>query len=457
MRKFFWLGGSALLLFIVTAVVANAFQPPQRRVSLQSAGYDFLAFYAAGHFVRTGEAGRMYDVDAVRAFQQELARRDGMELKPDAVGPFWNPPFYAWPFALLSATSYGTAFAVWTAINIACLAGALAMLASIVAWAPRPCVCGGQPLRDSPLRGSCMGGAPMPLVGWRHWLLVPLLAITSMPLIMAIGHGQNTCVSLLILSGVVALWRGGRAFAEGVAAGLLFYKPQLGMIVAGVLALCYGWRAIAGLAVTGATLLLVTVTTLPGTLGAWFERMPGNLRYMQVERPYLWDRHVTLKAFWRLLVQGLAVGETSMLTNVLWLTSAATLALCVVAAVVKLRRRDSEISRDRVVALAVLAMPLLMPFYFDYDLLLLAVPATLAAREMIARGVIDRPLTAAWVALYGWLIVNPHVAALTRVNGTVVLLGVVTATTIAAAIRSDAVVNSEPETDHEAQPLRRAA
>ena len=32
----------------------------------------------------------------------------------------------------------------------------------------------------------------------------------------------------------------------------------------------------------------------------------------------------------------------------------------------------------------IVAMPLLMPFYFDYDLLLLAVPAVLLAGEILA-------------------------------------------------------------------------
>ena len=147
-----------------------------------------------------------------------------------------------------------------------------------------------------------------------------------------------------------------------------------------------------------------------------------------------------------------------MLTNVLWVGSSLALAACVFACVMKLRRRGDEISRDRVIALAVLAMPLLMPFYFDYDLLLLAVPATLAAREMIARAAIDRRVTAAWVALYGWLIVNPHVAALTRVNGTVVLMAGVTALTIASAWQSDVAAAGEPESEVEAgQPLHRAA
>ena len=42
----------------------------------------------------------------------------------------------------------------------------------------------------------------------------------------------------------------------------------------------------------------------------------------------------------------------------------------------------------------------LMPVYFDYDLLLLAVPAVLAAREHVGGQTIDRPLLFGWVALF---------------------------------------------------------
>ena len=395
-------------------------------MSLRSAGYDFLAFYTAGTFVRTGEFEKLYDLDAVRAFQQDVARRHAFEMRPDAVGPFWNPPVYALPFAPLSALPYPTAFAVWTVVNLICFAGAMTILC------------------------RTLGG------DWRTWALVPLLKLTSTPFIMSIGHGQNTCLSLLILSGAVALWRGQRLFTAGLVAGLLFYKPQLGAVVACVMVACCGWRALAGLATTGLALLLTTLLTLPGTIHAFLATMPGNLAFMQVDRPYLWDRHVTLKAFWRLLVQGYAPGEMSTPATLLYLTTAALLAAAVVTCLWKLRRRDdARDSRDGIISVTVLSMPLLMPFYFDYDLLLLAVPATLAAREAIARGGAGRAEILAWLALYAWLVVNPHVATITRVNGTVILLAAVTAITMARAMKP---AKLEVQTfDAADQSLRRAA
>jgi hypothetical protein len=83
-------------------------------------------------------------------------------------------------------------------------------------------------------------------------------------------------------------------------------------------------------------------------------------------------------------------------------------------------------SRDRLISATITAMPLLMPFYFDYDLLLLAVPATLFARDRLLSEApptpADRWLTRAWIALYAWLLVNPGLARLTHFNLTVPLL-----------------------------------
>ncbi len=66
-------------------------------------------------------------------------------------------------------------------------------------------------------------------------------------------------------------------------------------------------------------------------------------------------------------------------------------------------------------------MPLMMPYYMDYDLLLLAIPAVLFACEWISRGdvpapISDRWLLGAWVALFALTEFNPGVAGEIRVN-----------------------------------------
>jgi len=86
-------------------------------------------------------------------------------------------------------------------------------------------------------------------------------------------------------------------------------------------------------------------------------------------------------------------------------------------------------------------MPLIMPFYFDYDLLLLAVPAVLLAGEIIALppgaklDSLHRMLLGAWTALFLWLIVNPPLAATSGVNVSVILLSTICSLSILRACR----------------------
>jgi hypothetical protein len=430
LRKRLWLAGGALLLFVATLAIGNVFVPADKSVSLATAGQDFVAFYTAGTFVRTGRSADLYELDRVAAFQRDLAARENLQLHADDVAPFWNPPFYAWTFVPLSSLPYRTAWAIWLAVNLTAAAGAMVLLARM-------------------LPGD-----------WRTRGLVPLLVVTSLPFIESLGHGQNTCVSLLLVCATISLWRGEQLILAGAACGLLFYKPQLGAILAIALILSRGLKPLAGLAITGTALLAVTLLTLPGTLGAFLHHLPTNLTIMQIDRPYLWDRHVTLKAFWRLLIQGDATGDLWTSTRVLWILTTTLAAACLLATILRTRRsRDDGTTRDRAIAATIVTMPLLMPFYFDYDLLLLAGAAVLVARERAVGGAdrVPAKLVTAWVALAGWLVINSGIATLTRVNGTVVLLAVLAAMLIRRAWQPAATVTESDCDDPPAEPLPLAA
>jgi hypothetical protein len=66
-----------------------------------------------------------------------------------------------------------------------------------------------------------------------------------------------------------------------------------------------------------------------------------------------------------------------------------------------------------------------MPFYFDYDLLLLAVPGVLIASEAIRT--VERSRADKWLArtfgiMFIWTMLNPALTKMSHVNGTVILL-----------------------------------
>ena len=104
-------------------------------------------------------------------------------------------------------------------------------------------------------------------------------------------------------------------------------------------------------------------------------------------------------------------------------------------------------------------MPLLMPFYFDYDLLLLVVPITLYAAERVASPNCarrqDRWFTTGWALLFLWLYFNPAFALHTHVSGTVLLLSSVSILSIRRANRVDDA--SAPMPLEQREPLAIAA
>jgi hypothetical protein len=106
-----------------------------------------------------------------------------------------------------------------------------------------------------------------------------------------------------------------------------------------------------------------------------------------------------------------------------------------------------ERATRRLIGATIVAMPLLMPFYFDYDLLLLSVAAVLLAGEMVAqRGPMigeDKWLVRACVSLFGVMFFNASVSGVVRVHLAVIALVVVAVLHIRRAGRVDEVVVSE--------------
>ena len=403
--KRLWLGAAGIAIFIATVWTAHALVS-RHETREPGFGLDFIAFYTAGTFTREGRLGDLYNLEAVHHFQRELAATNHFDLGR-AYGPWWNPPFYALVFEPLTLLPYWTASAVWIGFNLFCFALACALLCRLLP-------------EKSP--GHVRA-------------LIPVLTILSAPFILAISHAQNTCTSLLLLTLTVTFWRRRRALLAGLVGGLMFYKPQVAAVLAIVLAIDLGWRAIAGYAITGAALLAINLIALPGTLADYLQRLPENIHSFQTGTAYPWEQHVTLKAFSRLLLQGHSLGDTPIAVTILSSASALSLALLLLAAALRTRAatRSSEppeitlSRRDRLIAATIVATPLLMPFYFDYDLLLLAVPAVIFAAECMRSGQdrlpsADRWIVAAWATLYLWQMVNTDFGGKFHLNLSVLVL-----------------------------------
>jgi alpha-1,2-mannosyltransferase len=369
-RRRLWKAGTLIGLFIITLVVANQFVPPRLAVTRDMLGHDFLVFYAAGTFARTGQIQNLYDLSAIRAMESATARAAGLG---SGFGPWWNPPFAAWLFAPFSYLPFNAALIAWELFSLACLAISIVLLARMI------------------------GG------GWRRWGLIPLLTFGSSPFWLAAGHGQNTFFTLLLLTITVTLWRKKRSLAAGLVAGLLLYKPQHAIVIGIVLILSLGRRAAAGFLVTAAGLLVITLFTMPNALADYLHKLPRTIQVMQELSDYSWDRHLTIKAFWRLLLQGTTAGATRWTTWTLWWGSE----LVVMGMLRRILRMSAT---DRQIAAAIIATPLLNPFFLDYDALILAIPAVLCVAGA------DRAILRAWIVVYLLMYFSNPIAVHTGFN-----------------------------------------
>ncbi len=480
LRTRLWIGASLLGLVLTTLTLSNAILPPGKSVDSSMLGYDFLAFYTAGHFLNTGQPENVYDIQALRTYQQAEAQRQGLELH-GTYGPFWNPPFYAWIFQPLARLPFQTALRIWWAFNLACCGLAVVVLRRL-----------------------------LPDRSWKSGGLIVALVVLSLPFTQALMHGQNTFTSLLILSVAASLWLAaarkenrtsllgaspsenmpkGRAVSPkppfsacdgplgerslprlrqsitttrlpldllaGLVAGLMAYKPQLAMAVAAAMAITLGRRAILGLIITGGGLLASAALCTPNLLADWLTRMPANLRWFQETNHYRWERHITFKGFWRLLLQDHTLGPTSTLVSIISAACMLGMAALILRMLIRARReincpatpaRHRRTIAGRMIAATFLGMPLLMPFYFDYDLLLLAIPGVLLAADFLEHRSdtsADRWIVGVWTALYVWTLLGSTLAGFLRVQLSVPLLATLTLLQCARGRRKSAIALPE--------------
>jgi hypothetical protein len=199
------------------------------------------------------------------------------------------------------------------------------------------------------------------------------------------------------------------------------------------------------------SLLGITLATLPGTIGDYLTKLPTILPWLTPGKLYHWERQATFQGFWRLIFQGPVSGPAPMIVQILWPICAASVAIGIAVLLWRARGRRDDLG---VIAACLVSMPLVMPYFMDYDLLLLAVPATLMARQISLGGrplrAVDRACLATCGALFLWLFIGPALPTAWRVSLTVPLLTTLSVTMIVRAARGLAAQkagNEEPQRD----------
>ncbi|HEX8913324.1 MAG TPA: glycosyltransferase family 87 protein [Humisphaera sp.] len=340
-------------------------------------GHDFLPPYVVGSLVRDGQAAHLHEAAATVPVARSVVADQNLTNDP-SIARWINPTFFAAAFAPFSVLPYRAALLAWTALNAGLLGGSLAVLWG---WVPATRRAG---------------------VGFG------LAVLASCPLLLAVEHQQNTFVSLALVVAATAAWRGGRPTLAGLAIGCLAYKPQIAALLGIAVWAHQGRRALAGLLLGGGGWLLLGEVLARGSTLAFLRDVPPIVREIQ-SLGFNWGRQVTPTTFLRVL-PGVPLAVAT------WVGAAISLAVVTAVARFAVRRRGSD-GADRVIAAAVAALPLAAPYFMDYDLLLLAVPAALTLRSAPRRTTV-----ALWAALWVVAFVNIDLVQVLGLNAVVPVL-----------------------------------
>ncbi len=260
-----WIAGGVLWLAWLLSILLG---PGDIDLAGQVVGTDYLAFHAVGTTVRIGESGRLYDIDYQAQTQYRII---GPELT--SYYGYLMPPFLTWLFVPFSMLPYRLAFALWS------LLGLLGLWWSLV-W--------------------LWGSASWRRFGW---------ALTWFPIFASVSYGENSLLSLTILSLTYRLWRDERPWAAGLVCSLILYKPQLALGVGALWLLSgkgkRGWTALAGLVVGGMGLAALCFILMPEASWAYVDFALTVLPNLPAWQEFpLWQLH-TVRGFWRLLLPGM--------------------------------------------------------------------------------------------------------------------------------------------------------
>ncbi len=191
---------------------------------------DFRALFYSGVTVRLGEAHRLYDDDFEQSVQNHfVSARTGLL-------PFLYLPFAALFFVPLSYSSYGTAFSIFTGLNVA-LAGFAAFLLGRIARLPR--------------RST--------------WLACAFTAGFT-PIGFTLMQGQVSLLLLVALCGCQLAFEKKRAFTAGLCLAFVLVKFQIALPIALLFLLWRQWQVIAAFT-AGALALVATSIAMVGATG----------------------------------------------------------------------------------------------------------------------------------------------------------------------------------------------
>ena len=183
--------------------------------------FDFRSFYTAGYLVRT-HPSQLYDLT-----QQERLQDALVSPRKDVLA-FYHPSYETLMYAPFSLLNYGPAYLAFIAFNM------LLLLASLFVTRP-------------------VFSSELPWLKSRPWLMFFLF----IPLLIAVAHGQDSVLLLLLCCITWRQLESGKDLSAGCILALALFKFQIVLPIAVLIVVRRGWRFATGFLVASAGVLLV--------------------------------------------------------------------------------------------------------------------------------------------------------------------------------------------------------
>lgn len=336
------LGGLQLaLMLVVVAAHLGSLEPPGTGTSDLGTG-DFLAFWTGANLVYDGQGASLYDFDAQREVQAGI-----VGVHEQILQGYLNPPGLALVLSATVPLGYLASFYLFDGASAALFALAMVLLL-----------------------GEIRHLAPRPL----DRITAVLMIASFHPVLRTMFGGQNTTITLSLLSILYVAVRRGWWPVAALMLGLLTYKPQYAIGMGVALVAAREWRVVAGgVAVGFAHWGAGAIVCGP----AWPLRM---LEGMRVYGPWELAANAHTHFSW--------VRATDFVLPTPLDTLAAIVGAVVVLGLMAFYGRSfgkSDIGYPAFWALAVLGTMLVSPHLQYYDAGLLVLPTVLLLDHVVAR------------------------------------------------------------------------
>jgi hypothetical protein len=301
--------------------------------------FDFLYYYSGSRMVLEGLGSHIYDLPIISRLEASLAFP---LLVRDGGLPYIYPPYLAVALAPVAALPYDIAYLAWLAVNSLLLALTMSTLE----------------------RYALLTGRPA--------LAVRLAAFASLPVLVALFHGQTSILLAALLTASFFAARAGREMLAGSALAFTMVKPQYTLPFVLLFLLRRRWKALAAFALTALALFTLPMLFLGLSIdGAYLDTM----RATAVSGAHIAGFDASSNRSFAGAMQLLLPAPASTL---------ATLTLDLIALLVLARSALRSQDIDLPFGLALLVALLISPHTLVHDLTLLLLPVAVALRYRLA-------------------------------------------------------------------------